>query len=118
MNARVIRHPSSAALAAKHARRVQPTPVARPAAPPAKALPPERGTLPSNLDDSEVEARVLINARLRDYIRSGGRMQALALRSGISLATIQRLAYFETAHPRATTLFSVARALGIEVIFR
>jgi len=68
----------------------------------------------SDLDnDLTKQVRVMVNARVRDYIRQGGKLNRLALKANLTVATVSRLAYYETTRPMWRTIISVMEALEL-----
>lgn len=81
-----------------------------------KRPPPEQslaalGNLPDIDADWMVMLRAFINGLVRDYVRAGGKINRLALKSGLGANTIHRLAYYETTRPAGHTIFAVIMAL-------
>ena len=71
-----------------------------------------------NLDDSNftIQARALINAKVRDYMAHGGNITKLRRKCGNAVKTTQtisKLAYYETTRPTWRTVIAVSEALGI-----
>ncbi len=64
-------------------------------------------------DPFELQARAVINARVRDYVAGGGRIKTLALKAGLTPATVSRLAYNETTRPQFHTIVVICKALHI-----
>ena len=67
-----------------------------------------------NISDKEPETiamRALVNHLVREYVKGGGRMQALALRSNLSVNTVSRLTYYETTRPQWETIIRICKAL-------
>lgn len=77
----------------------------------------QRQTPLGNLEDIDADytraVRALVNSKVRIYVAGGGRMQALALRAGVTRATVRRLAYYETTRPTWHTTMAVIMALGV-----
>ena len=73
--------------------------------------------MPGNLSDFGStwmqHLRVYIHGQVRDYITSGGKLKGLALRAGVTTATLSRLAYYESVHPRASTIDGIIDALDL-----
>jgi DNA-binding phage protein len=82
-------------------------------------IPLHKRAQPGNLRDDdepiEVQARAIINARVREYMAGGGRLNALALKAGLSVATVSRLAYYETTRPQFHTIMVICRVLRIPI---
>jgi hypothetical protein len=80
-------------------------------------IPLHKRVEPGNLRDDdepfEVRARAIINARVREYVTGGGRIDALAHKSGLSKNTVSRLAYYETTRPQLHTVVVICRVLRI-----
>jgi DNA-binding phage protein len=84
---------------------------------------------PGNLRDDdlpfETKLRVTVNAKVRDYVnRSSGKvstreenrlLRELAIKSGLTLVTIKRMAYYETARPMLHTAAAICDALNINL---
>lgn len=70
----------------------------------------------SNLEDLDRDytslVRALVNRLVRDYVVKGKKINSLALKAGLSQATVSRLAYYETARPQWHTVIAVIMALG------
>ena len=70
------------------------------------------GNLPDIDADYTTAVRAMVNSEVRNYVAGGGQMRALALRAGVTPATVGRLAYYETTRPTWHTTMSVIMALG------
>jgi hypothetical protein len=57
--------------------------------------------------------RVFIHGQVRDYIMRGGKLGSLALKAGVGAQTLSRLAYYESIHPRASTIDGIIDALDL-----
>ena len=82
-------------------------------------IPINKRTRPGNLRDDdepfEIRARAIINARVREYIMGGGRLNVLAVKAGLSVGTVSRLAYYETTRPQMHTIVVICRVLHIPI---
>jgi hypothetical protein len=76
------------------------------------------GNLPDYENTFTNQVRALLNAKVRDYIKvPGNTLTKLAANSHVtaghhlSLSTVSKLAYYETARPAWSTIIAVAEAL-------
>ena len=80
-------------------------------------IPLQQRTSPGNLRDDdapfEIRARAIINARVREYVAGGGKINTLALKTGLAPGTVSRLAYYETTRPQMHTIVVICRVLRI-----
>jgi DNA-binding phage protein len=74
-----------------------------------------RSKTPGNLEDIDADysklVRAFINRLVREYVRDGGKIKTLALKSGVGAQTISRLAYYETTRPTWHTVMAVLKAM-------
>lgn len=65
--------------------------------------------------DLEVKLRQIVFRRTREFLSSGQKLSTLARNSGVAPATLSKLAYGETKHPRFHTIVGVCQALGVQL---
>jgi len=80
-------------------------------------IPLHKRERPGNLRDDdepfEIQARAIINARVREYMAGGGRLGVLAVKAGLSTGTVSKLAYYETTRPQMHTIVVICKVLRI-----
>jgi hypothetical protein len=64
--------------------------------------------------DLEFKLRSEIARRVRDYVSKGGKINQLAVRTGLSGQTISNLVYGDTQYPRLHTAVALLVELGID----
>ena len=83
----------------------------KPAKPTLRVVAHNAGNLADIDSDYTALVRAFVNARVREYVAGRGNISRLARKAGITSATVSRLAYYETTHPRWHTVMSVITAL-------
>jgi len=84
----------------------------------AKVVPIRRGAQVAHLgNSSDIDTdyttlvRAFVNRLVRDYVKNGGNLNRLALKSSLNRNTVSKLAYYETTHPRWHTVMAVIMAM-------
>lgn len=61
------------------------------------------------------DLRGIISTEVRHYVQGGGKINRLAVLTGLAQSTISKLAYGETKHPRMHTVLVMLMHFGYEI---